>query len=50
MHPAWRFVKKAKPQQGVAVIILRDFGKIMRDIMRGIWILANKKGGPRPPF
>jgi hypothetical protein len=50
MHSPWRFVKKAKPQQGVAVIILRDLGKIMRDIMRSILILANKKGGQWPPF
>jgi hypothetical protein len=30
MHPPSRFVKKVKPQQGVAVTILRDVGGNMR--------------------
>ncbi|GAA5623215.1 hypothetical protein Brsp04_03109 [Brucella sp. NBRC 12952] len=30
MHPPLHFVKKHKPQQGVAVTILRNVGEIMQ--------------------
>ncbi|OYR29528.1 hypothetical protein CES86_2091 [Brucella lupini] len=36
MHPPSRFVKKLKPQQGVAVTILRDMGGIMQYVTQPV--------------